>query len=120
MSESRFTRRSGAAHSAPSDSDGNLQETFTALQARATELRERRVRLTVQQEQVQREIAHCQTEAKALGINSLEELEALVTKLEAEEQERLQTFERELNEEEARLTQVEEDLARLDGRSGEL
>lgn len=127
--ESKFARRGPAAAnpvageaSTPAGATtaaangGDLNETFSALQARATSLRDRRQRLTFQQEQVQREIESCESEARELGVSSLEELQALVQRMETEEQERMRAYDEALTQEDARLSQVEGDLARLDTR----
>lgn len=93
------------------DVDDSNVKRYEALMRKHQELSHNRIRYTTMLEEVTKKIAQYETEAKKqFGVSSLEELEKLVIKLQKEEEEALNQFEKDLKEQEALLNQIERDL----------
>lgn len=88
---------------------------YQALIKRLDELRDRRRRHEYELDRSEREVAECKAQAEALGVHSLEELEALVERQEAEDREAIAKFQAALDAEEALLNEVDERLADTQG-----
>lgn len=101
----------------PQESDVKLSagtpnaEQFQELTKRLEVLRDRRRRHEYELDRAEREVAECQTQAKALGVTTLEELEALVERQEAEDREAIAKFMAALDAEEALLNEIDQRLA---------
>lgn len=91
---------------APSAS-ANL-ERFQELQRQRQALQERRIRYQVELEQAEREVAECQAAAQAFQVGSLDDLEALIVREQAEEVRQLDEFERQLAAEDTLLKGIQQ------------
>jgi hypothetical protein len=98
-------RKSPAVDSAATEAQ------YQALIKRMDDLRERRMRRQIELERAIKDIDACVTQAKGMGVETLEELEALVARQQAEDEEALRTFEAALNAEEELLDSVDRRLS---------
>lgn len=123
MSSTRFNRNTpvsstsaGHAHvnAGASEEVSDLLARHQELQQRAQQLSQRRMRREVQLESVHAADKALRQQAEALGVKTLEELEALIETQEREDREALDRFEEELNAEAARLDAVDRELSALD------
>lgn len=108
------TNDQGRSASAPAQTGGSTAH-YQDMLKRLETLRDRRKRHEFELERSEREIAECKAQAQALGVETLEDLEALVERQEAEDREALAKFEAELNEEEALLDGIDQRLADTQG-----
>lgn len=84
------------------------------LQRRLSQAQERRLRHQFELEQTKRQIEECIKAAEKFGVGTLEELQALVVKMEEEDRKNMQSFVRDLEEEEQKLAHIEQKLQELD------
>ena len=108
------TNDQGGGASVPAQTGGSAAD-YQDMLKRLETLRDRRKRHEFELERSEREIAECKVQAQALGVETLEDLEALVERQEAEDREALAKFEAELNEEEALLDGIDQRLADTQG-----
>lgn len=97
---------------------GDPEEQFQQLLARHEQLQRQRQRRELELEAAERDVAQCAAEAQRLGVQSLEELQALVLKLEAEDRQALLEFEQALEAEATLLATLERDLQALQEKEG--
>lgn len=91
--------------------EADLQE----LNRRLERLRERRTRREIELENAEREIQECQAQAAKLGVNSFEELEALVRKHQEEDARAIAEFVKALDQEEELLDTIDRRLSEAQG-----
>ena len=116
---SRFKRTDQAtpnAHAVSSDSSDDFEvgENREELQARLSKVQEKRLRCEFELEKTKQDIRQCEKDAQALGVTTLDELEALVAKMEEEDRQKMESFMKDLFEEENTLTRIEQQLAELE------
>lgn len=111
-------RQAAAASPAPipsaTHSHGDNAALFAQLQERLTKVQQQRMRREVELNAATKAIQECQEAAQKIGISSLEELEAYVTKLEEEDAKALEEFMEQLDAEETLLASIEQQLADLE------
>ena len=111
--------RPGAVPPSPPPANGavpNVQPgaSFESLRNTHEELVRKRGRLEGLQEQAQAQLAACQAEAAGMGVGSIEELEALIARKEAEDAAAMARFETDLKAEAELQARVEADLAAVE------
>lgn len=89
---------------------GGADTSFEALRNAHDTLVRQRSRLELLHEQAQNEIKACQEEARKLGVQSIEELEALIRKQEEEDRQALESFQEAIQAEEALQKRVISEL----------
>lgn len=87
---------------------------FEELRARHADLQARRGRLDLLTEQAAREQAACQRQAEAMGISSLEALQARIAELEAQDAQAIADFEASLSQEAALQQQAFQRLEEIE------
>ena len=106
-----------ATNTSPLSSSTSITESSAALSPQEhllyQQLSQRRTRLEVLASQAEEGVKACEAQAKQLGVNSLEELEALVAKLEREEESQITAFRQALAAEEKLLNEIEQALEQL-------
>lgn len=110
-----------AARSTPAPVAAAAGETHTGfeeLQSRHAQLRDQRSRLEVLTEQANKEIEQCQRQAKALGIDSLEALQARIAALRAQDAESVENFSQQLAQEEQLQAEAFRQLDEVDQEQG--
>lgn len=99
----------------PSDEKINSNiERFQTLKVRHDKLKNVRTKREFELEQNEKELQHCLEEAKKFGVSSLAELRELIKQKQKEENEALNIFEESLEKEENMLSEMEENLKRVD------
>ena len=99
----------------PSDEKINSNiERFQTLKVRYDKLKNVRTKREFELEQNEKELQHCLEEAKKFGVSSLAELRELIKQKQKEENEALNIFEESLEKEESMLSEMEENLKRVD------
>lgn len=111
---SRPAAAQASVPSTTSQTSGSTAE-YQELMKRLEGLRDRRRRHEYELDRSEREAAECKAQAEALGVQSLEELEALVERQEAEDREAIAKFQAALDAEEALLNEVDQRLADTQG-----
>lgn len=87
---------------------------LTLLQTRLTRVQRERMQRELELTNIEKAIQECEAAAKKLGINSLEEMEALVQRLENEDRAAQERFAQQLEAEEALLQRISQQLADLE------
>lgn len=125
---SRFNRQSSPSSDksssapAPSTSSHKIMDNdidMGELQRRLQQAQEKRMRQQFELEQTKRQIEECVKAAEKFGVTNLEELETLVRTLEEQDRQNMETFMKELQEEEQKLAHIEQELQRLDSSGAE-
>lgn len=84
------------------------------LQERLRKVQERRMRREIDRDRWAQDVAECEAEARALGVSSIEELRQRVEQIKAEDAAALRAFETALDQEEALLNSIDQQLAQVD------
>ncbi len=94
----------------------DLTSRFNALRTRRDQIHAIRVRREVELDNAKKAEKQCAEEAKLLGVNSPEELEALIAQKAKEASEALDKFEKDLDDQETLLRSIDERVAQADAR----
>lgn len=101
---------SGLERTTAAPPSAESQTSFEALRSAHDALVRQRSRLELLHEQAQNEILACQEEARKLGVETIEELEALIRNQEEEDRRALESFQEAIQAEEALQKRVISEL----------
>lgn len=113
----RPTRPGQAPTPAPSPADGHEHADFEALRSQHEALVRQRSRLELLHEQAAGEVRACEQEAKALGVGSLKDLDALIERTKAEDERAMASFQAAVESEQQLQARVMAELEAIDSQA---